>query len=269
MGKREIAIEYFVKALSSGERSAAERLEEHLADDVTYETNSQPGVPPVGRETFTGRAAVLARVSGDWPITPMLARLGWTEPVTENGQAVITSSGTEKLTFTFDDDDRIAQVRLDGGWGSGVVATPPTGGPVDEIPLPVRGLINTARVNETPMVVTYVGDDGEPHSSFRGSVCVIGPTELGIWVRDPNGGLPGALANHPVITTVYSDFHGRGMITISGPAHVDADPEIRRRVYERSPEVEQTHDLDRRGVAVVIEVRKLQAFVAGIAYFMG
>jgi hypothetical protein len=61
--KREVGVEYFVKALSSGERTAAQRLEPFLAPDVTYETNTQPGVTPIGREAFKGRSPCSSRSS--------------------------------------------------------------------------------------------------------------------------------------------------------------------------------------------------------------
>lgn len=269
MGQRDLAIEYFIKSLGTGERSAAERLERHLADDVTYDTNSQPGVPPIQRETFHGRAEVLFRVSGDWPATGGYGRLGWAEPVEEGDHAKVVSSGAVWLEFTFDAKDQIASVRLDGGWGSGAVATPASGGKVDEIPLVLRGLINSARVNNTPFSVTYVDGEGKPHSSFRGSVCVLSGTQVALWSRDAQGGLPRALATNPHLSLVYNDLRGGGMITILGTAHVEADEEIRRKVYETGPEVEQTHDTGRAGAAIVVDIDSLQSFAGGLAFQMG
>jgi hypothetical protein len=42
-----------------------------------------------------------------------------------------------------------------------------------------------------------------------------------------------------------------------GKARIDDDPEARRKVFELCPEVEQTHDPERHGVAVIIDVASL------------
>jgi hypothetical protein len=261
--RRALGIEYFTKALRTGERTALERLEDYLAEDVVYDTNSQPGVPPIGREEFKGRAAVRERLFGIWPATQGYGRLGWSDPEPDDGRLVVRTSGAVTVAFSFDDDENISLAYLDGGWGSGAAAPAPVSGAVEEIPLGIRGLVNNARMNQTPMVVTYVDDGGAPRSSFRGSVCALGPTEIGIWARNPEGGLPQAITTHPEISLVYADFHGGAMLNIGGRAQVSADPETRRKVFELSPEVEQLHDLERSGAAIVVDVTTLQGFVAG------
>jgi hypothetical protein len=265
---RLLGVEYFIKALCTGERTAAERLVSHLAADVEFDTNSQPGVPPIGRESFTGRDVVLARVSGQWPATPGFGRLGWADPEMDGDEVKVRSSSAVNLTFTFNDADEIQRVHLDGGWGSGATPPPPVTGTVDEIPLALRGVINNARANQTPMTVTYVDGECVPHTSFRGSVCVPAPTQLAIWVRDANGGLPKAIVSNPAVTLVYSDLRGSNMINVSGRASIVSDDETRRKVYELGPEVEQTHDVERNGVAVVIDVTNLQSFTNGGAVTM-
>ncbi len=268
MNRRTQGIEYFIKSLSTGERTAAQRLESYLAIDVEFDTNTQPGVPPIGRETFRGRDAVLEHVFGDWPATPGYSRLGWSDPIVEgDGMKVLTSSAVT-VTFGFNDADDLRSVYLDGGWGSGVPAPAVVGGQSEEIPLAVKGFINNARGNQTPMVVTYVDDFGVPRSSFRGSVCVFSPTQLGIWIRDPNGGLPKALDKNPHLALVYSDLRSSGIINVLGNGHVATDEESRRKVFELGPEVEQTHDTDRRGLAVIVDVSNLQAFLGGTGYTM-
>jgi hypothetical protein len=264
--QRHLAVEYFLKALCTGERSAVERLAPLLGDDVTYETNSQPGVAPVGRDHFAGREAVLARVSGDWPATPAYRHLGWSEPVEVGNGLLATSSETVTLAFRFNDARQISHVRLEGGWGSGVALEPEVGGSVDEIPLVIRGLINGALLNQTPLVVTYSDKAGAPRSTWRGSVSVIGPTDLGIWIRNPEGDFARALEGRPAISLMYSDFRTWHMVNIAGIARHETDSDIRRMVYERSPEREQLHDLERGGVAAVVDVTTLQAFSAGVVY---
>jgi hypothetical protein len=257
--KRARGVEYFIKALSTGERTAAQRLEPFLAVDVEYETSTQPGAVPIGRETFKGRQAVLNQVFGLWPATPGYSRLGWSEPVTDDDDLKVTTSGPVEVTFSFSEKHEIRRVCLEGGYGSGASAPAPSGGPVDEIPLAVKGLINNALANQTPVVVTYVAPDGVPHSSLRGSTTVLGPTEMGIWVRHADGGLVRAVRQNPSISFFYSDRRANVAVSARGSARVAEDAEDRRRLYERIPEVEQTHDPGCRGVAVLVEVTQMQA----------
>lgn len=162
MDKRALGVEYFVKALSTGERTAAQRLEPFLAEDVEYDTNTQPGAVPIGREVFKGRADVLNQVFGLWPATPGYSRLGWSEPEADGDKLKVTTSGAVTLEFGFNDRDEISRVRLDGGYGSGLQAPSAKSGPVETIPLAVKGLINNALANQTPVVVTYVDEPGQP-----------------------------------------------------------------------------------------------------------
>ena len=250
MDKRARGVEYFVKALSTGEISAAQRLMPFLAADVTYDTNSQPG-QPIGRDLFTGRHAVLEQVGGLWPATPGYSRTGWSDPEPDGDKLKVTTSGSVVLTFSFNDADEISHVLLEGGFG-GVRAQD-----AETIPLAVKGLINNALANQTPVVVTYVDDKGRPHTSLRGSTCVYSPTELAIWVRHADGGLPQAVVKNPWVSLLYNDRRAGATVNVMGKARIDDDPEARRKVFELCPEVEQTHDTERHGVAVIIEVASL------------
>src|ERR1700730_18687637 len=53
----------------------------------------------------------------------------------------------------------------------------------------IRAAINGAFAARNFVVLGYVGDEGAPHLSFRGSTQVFGPDQLAIWVRNPDGGL--------------------------------------------------------------------------------
>ncbi|HEU0169504.1 MAG TPA: pyridoxamine 5'-phosphate oxidase family protein [Chloroflexota bacterium] len=259
MDKRHLAVEYFIKSLSTGERTAAQRLEPLLALDAEYDTNTQPGAVPITRETFHGSAAVLDQVSGQWPATPGYSRLGWSDPAPHEGGLRVVTSGAVTVDFTFNGEDQIARAFLDGGYGSGKSAPPQPTGKVEDIPLAVRGLVNNALASQNPIVVTYVDEQGVPHSSLRGSVCVISNKEFAIWIRHGDGGLPQAMARNPHIALFYSDRRANTVVNVMGKGRIAGDEETRRRVYEQSPEVEQTHDTHRHGVALVIDVVKLQA----------
>ena len=62
---------------------------------------------------------------GQWPATPGYSRLGWSAPGADEGQLKVTTSGAVTLTFSFNQDDEISRVVLEGGYGSGAQATRP------------------------------------------------------------------------------------------------------------------------------------------------
>jgi hypothetical protein len=260
MNKRALGVEYFVKALSTGERTAAQRLEPLLAEDVEYDTNTQPGAVPIGREVFSGRGKVLNQVFGLWPATPGYARSGWSDPISDGEKLKVVTSSPVTLEFEFNAEDELSRILLEGGYGSrGISAPQVANGPVEEIPLIVKGMINNALANQTPIVVTYVDEDCAPHSSLRGSVCVFSPTQLAIWVRHADGGLPQAVATNPNVSLAYSDRRANANIFVMGKAHIESDDESRRKAFELGPEVEQTHDPERHGVALIIDIVRMQA----------
>ena len=98
-----------------------------------------------------------------------------------------------------------------------------------------------------PIVLGYVGDDGAPHLSYRGSTQVFGKNQLAIWVRNPDAGLPKAVRNHPQVTLLYSSAEPRRLLTFKGRARLD--PSVNETVYGNSPKGERDRDPDRKGVA--------------------
>jgi uncharacterized pyridoxamine 5'-phosphate oxidase family protein len=247
--KRVQAAEAIVQSLRTGERSASARAAEHLADNVVLDT---------GREQVQGKAAVLERISGDWPFTSTYKQGGWSDPQPEGDKLKVTAAFPAlgaapaglNLTFSFE-GDKISQIQQETL----------TGGPpqqVDRIPDHIKGQINSALYNGTPIVVTYVDESGQPKTSLRGSTVVFNDTQLGIWVRDANGGLPTATKANPKVSLLYRDSKTRSTIVIEGSAHVSEDEDVRRRLYDLTPEVEQLHDTGRKGAALLIDVVRLQ-----------
>ena len=104
---------------------------------------------------------------------------------------------------------------------------------------------------------------GQPKLSFRGSTQVFSDTELAIWVRDPNGGLVKALPNSPRVTLLYRDAKTRATYQFYGRGRLDSRDEVRNRVYGSSPEIERNFDPDRRGVAVIVELDRVEGMGAG------
>ena len=249
--KRVQAAEAVVQSMRTGERIASNRAGEHLAEDVVLDT---------GREQVKGKAAVLERISGEWPFTPIYKIGGWSNPQPEGDTLKVTGTFPAlgaapaglNLTFSFNGEGKISQIQQES-----VMGGPPQ--QVDSIPDHIKGQINSALYNGTPLVVTYVDAEGQPQSSLRGSTVVFSDTQLGIWVRNADGGLPtAARTGNNKVSLLYRDSKTRSTIVVQGKAHVSDDPEVRRRLYELTPEVEQLHDTERKGAALIIDVARLQ-----------
>lgn len=244
------AAEAYVQSFRTGEVSPSRRAAEYLDPDVVLTTNSGE---------LKGRDAVLAHITGDWPQTPVFQQGGFSSPVPDGDDLVVdayfpalgAAARSAKLRFSFDGDDRITKV----------VEQLEMAGPPQEsktITLPVRAAITGALNNGTPMVVAYTADDGTPSLSLRGSTVVYSDTQLAIWLRNAEGGLPKAVAQRPGVSLLYRDSRTRTTLIVKGRAHVESDPAVRDRVYEMTPEVEQFHDTQRKGAALIIDVTEIR-----------
>src|SRR5438477_12035148 len=107
--KRVEAAEAYVKALKTGEGSAAERAAKHLAPDV---------VLSAGQSEFKGYDAVLQRITGQWPNTPIYQYGGWTEPRQDGDRLAVHADFPPMgggvlaidLDFTFNAADRMRRI---------------------------------------------------------------------------------------------------------------------------------------------------------------
>ncbi len=121
--------------------------------------------------------------------------------------------------------------------------------------------IATASERGHQVAVAYVDDDGYPSVSFRGTTQVIGPDRLAIWARKRDEGLAAAIAARPEVGLLYyapDGGPGPAYLALRGRAHVDSS--LDERVYAAAPQGEREQDPDRAGVAVVIEVDRVQGF---------
>ncbi len=112
------------------------------------------------------------------------------------------------------------------------------------------------------LVIGYVADDGAPALSFRGSVLVRGPQQLALWARNPEDGLTTAIAERPQVSLLFFEVDGPGprYLSIRGRAHVD--PSANDEVYAQMAEMERERDPERKGVAVVVDVDRVDGFGA-------
>ena len=247
---RRHAAEAYAHALHTGESSAADRLAPYLAADVVVSD---------ARCQIVGRAAVLASMVDAGPKSEAFRQGGWSEAEAWGDGVVIraefppigTGISTLTLAFSFDGDDLISAVEK-----SVVQASRPESTP--EIPLAVRGLIDNALHNGTPVVVAYVNEEDEPVQTLRGSTRVFGPTQLSIWLRDREDGLAQAIHRNPKISLLYRDSKSHTYLTVRGRARTTLDEDVCRRVYELAPETEQQSDPERNGTALIIDVIEIR-----------
>jgi len=248
--KQVRAANAYVRALRSGEGSASKRAEPHLAPEV---------VATLGNTEISGKEAVLAHITGIWANTPVYQMGAWGDPSAEGDVVTIEAefpafgAGAQHatLTFSFNADDQIISVNEAYQQG-------PRPEPQKELPLVARGMINSALANGTPIVVAYTGEDGSPQLSLRGSTVVYSPTQLAIWLRSAEGGLNRALATNPKISMLYRDSRTRSTLVIKGTGRIEDDPAIRDEIFELTPEVEQMHDPDRNGAALIVDLTEVR-----------
>lgn len=119
--------------------------------------------------------------------------------------------------------------------------------------------INTAEDRELPMVFAYIDEQGAIKQTFRGSIHVHGPRQLAFWNRDANGGFIRALkAGYDAVCTTYREPDTPRILQFHGRARLVEDEDEAKRVWDESPELERTLTHGRKGVAIVIELDRVQ-----------
>src|ERR1039458_5285033 len=249
MDDQKQAAQRWAEGLSAPTDQNKAALAEVLADGVAT-------VSPMG--TTEGKAAIL-EAFGQSPIGPFFSQAKWSEPAWD-GNAVDMSCafpaqaprGGVRLHLTFDEDARISRVE------TGILpAAPP---PATEIKInqAISIAVNGALANHTAITVAYVDQNGQPQISFRGTTQVFSDDQLAIWIRNPQGGLLSAIGTKLRLALFYRDPATRATYQFHGRAHADRSEETSDRVYSNSPEPERNMDPQRRGVAVVVELDRIQ-----------
>lgn len=249
--KRKHAAEMYLLAVRTGEGSATATAAKFLAPDVVLST---------GKEEFKGAQAVTEQITGIWAQTPVFTRGAWSDAedigggklkISGNLRPLAAAPSALNLTFSFNAQDQISRVDQE-------TIPPPPPVVTDKFPDFVRGAVNSALAQNTPMVVAVIDENGQPALSLRGSTQIYSDHQLCIWVRNSDGSLSHNLARNPRISLLYRDSYTRSTLIFQGIGHFETDPDVRDRVYSLSPEVERKHDVGRKGSALIIDVTKLQ-----------
>ena len=255
MNPRVRAVEAYLKALRTGEASATESAARHLAPDVVLDTVGAH-MWGNGHEEFKGYDETVKMITGIGVMTGVYRTAPWSNPTPDGDSVKVTADmggglvSSVSLTFAFNDHDQITRIEQVNTGGTPAAAT-------DKIPEFVKGMVNAALANNTPLIVAYTDDKGAPNLSLRGSTQAYSDTQLSIWVRHANGGMANALKKNPQMTLMYRDPPARANLTFEGRAHFETDEEVRNRVFDLCPEVEQKHDPGRIGAALIIDITRV------------
>jgi hypothetical protein len=255
MDNRARVAELYVKALRTGEASATEQIAKHLAPDVVLDTVGCH-MWGNGPEHFEGYDAVLHMLTGIGVMTGVYRTGAWGTTEVDGDTVRVTADlgggllSTSSLTLTFNGDGKIARVEQVNKGGTPAPQT-------STMPDFVKAIVNAALANNTPLIVAYTGEDGAPVLTLRGSTQAYSDTQLSIWVRHANGGMAKALQKNPSMALMYRDPPNRATLTFQGRAHFDNSEEVRSRVFDLAPEVEQRHDLKRTGAALIIDLDRV------------
>jgi hypothetical protein len=121
-----------------------------------------------------------------------------------------------------------------------------------------REAINGAFAARNFVVLGYVGDDGAPHLSFRGSTQVFASDQLAIWVRNPDGGLVRSVRTRPKVSLLYRSSEPRRVLTFVGRARVE--PGANDAVYAAAHPAERDRDPEKKGVALIVDLDEVTGF---------
>jgi hypothetical protein len=132
----------------------------------------------------------------------------------------------------------------------------------------LQKIINEAFVPmDLPFIMAHVDEQGRPSMSWRGSVCALSETEIGVWARHGDGATITALQQRPDVMLAYRETAGPGktsnaVLSIRGKARIVRGDE-RHRVYDTMPQRERDADPEMKGNAIIIDVESVGGIIPG------
>jgi hypothetical protein len=121
----------------------------------------------------------------------------------------------------------------------------------------LKSKINNALAEGHPLVLAVVDATGQPLLSFRGSLQTYSDTQLGFWLRNVQGQTLEALRQHPQVALIYRS-EATPVLQFHGRARIATDDGERERVFTAAPEVERKRDPDRKGLAIIIDLTRIE-----------
>jgi pyridoxine/pyridoxamine 5'-phosphate oxidase len=124
----------------------------------------------------------------------------------------------------------------------------------------LTGIINGGLVNQTPMVLASVDAEGQPRLTFRGSLQVFSPNQVGFWARNAEGSTMENIAANPRVSMIMRNPQTRVMLQLAGRARLVEGAE-RDQVYDNAPEFERNADKEKKGAGVVVDLDRVEGFL--------
>jgi hypothetical protein len=218
----------------------------------------QPAFMALG-VNLRGTDDVLGRIARQ-PTREMYRQVKWAAPeITTDGTRAAGHMPADApragcvLSFKFD-GDRIGTVQHQN--------LPPRAAPANALRLTpqLKQLIDNALATRHPMLIAYTDESGQPVLSFRGSLQAFSDDQLALWIRNAQGTMLRSLQRNPKVATMYRDEDSKATYQFQGRARVTTDDGERRRIYEASAPAEQAHDFAKLGVAVIIDLDRVEGY---------
>jgi hypothetical protein len=121
----------------------------------------------------------------------------------------------------------------------------------------IKSLVDKALEGGNPLILAVVDTDNHPHLSYRGSTQAYSDTQLAFWLRNTGGGTIAAIERNSHVALMYRSAK-TPMLQFKGRARIATDENERKKVFEASPEREQGMDAERKGIAVIIDLDRVE-----------
>jgi hypothetical protein len=204
-----------------------------------------------------GRDAVLKHFAA----REVYRQAAWSEPQADGERIKVTGrlpaggpSAGLILVIEFA-GERIAAIRQQPLFGGAPAPATPV-----KLTEDLKRLVDNALATRHPMMVAYVDPAGQPILSFRGSTQSFSDDQLAIWVRNSDGVFLTSIAKNPKVALMYRDEDTKATYQFQGRARVSTDEAARRRIYEKMTEGERNHDPARTGVALIIDLDRVEGW---------
>ena len=119
--------------------------------------------------------------------------------------------------------------------------------------------VNAALETGNPCILAASDPGGWPSIGYRGSAMVYDAERLAYWERSNRDGLANIRKN-PKVAVMYRNSETRTGWKFYGRAAIVESGDLRQQVWERVVEVEKERDPEQKGVAVVIEVDRVETY---------
>lgn len=121
------------------------------------------------------------------------------------------------------------------------------------VPGVIAAAIEGAALRGHRLALARVRADGSPSVSFWGSTNVRSSAKLAFRSRTRDEGLAAEITDYPRVSLAFFETDGPGarFLAIEGRARLA--PELDDEVYAAIPEDERDHDLERKGIAVIVD----------------